>query len=380
MRTKKNGGYSLIELLVAVVILAIIVIPVVQSFLVTMRTNQKAKMKEQATIAGQNVMEELKAADVETLLTSVTSLPGTSITKDPVSGGQQIVFTSEDIVVDNRTFQARVTMDSTSDVSVMTGDGKGVNEITDYNRETLTQLYGMDTSQDAFYMQPEEQDAQMAAELGCDIDALEREITVYVDKEDDGTTVVEIETKYSDSVNGLEMFTTPRKQCIYISKNSNAELRNVYLLFRPLYNGLGRARETITICNEDLLPVQVYLVQQNRDPAREIGYKVNIQVQDTNRTEFYKDGALDIVTAVRTNLTEGQQNIRYSIGNSLSFYDSIDLDDGSGAVTYSAKQMTDCKGLAGEMAGERVYKTKVEVYEKGDAGNVLVTLTSTKEK
>lgn len=165
MKTKKNGGYSLIELLVAVVILAIIVIPVVQSFLATMRTNQRAKLTEQATIAGQNVMEELKGADADTLLESVASLSDTTITEDPDSGGQVITFTSEDIVVDNRTFQAKVTPDSTSDVSVTEEDGKSANEITDYNREVLTQLYGMDQSQDAFYLQPEEQDHEMAAEL-----------------------------------------------------------------------------------------------------------------------------------------------------------------------------------------------------------------------
>lgn len=379
MKTKKNGGYSLIELLVAVVILAIIVIPVVQSFLVTMRTNQKAKKAEQATIAGQNVMEELKAADVDALLASVKSLPSTTITDDPDSGGQIITFLSEELVVDNRTFQAKVTLDSRSDLSVIEGDGKETNEITDYNRETLTQLYGMDTSQDAFYMQPEAQDAKMAEALGCDIDTMEREITVYVDKEDDGTTAVEIETKYRSST-GAEMYTTPRKQCIYLSRNSNTELRNIYVLFQPLYNGLGRARETITICNDDHLPVSAYLVLQNRDPAKEIGYQVNLRVQESGRTEFFEDGALDVVTKLRTNLTEKQRKVTYSLGDMFGYTGEVDLGDGTETVTYTASDMTDCKELAGGMAGDRVYKTKVEVYEKNHAEKILVTLTGTKEK
>lgn len=379
MKTKKNGGYSLIELLVAVVILAIIVIPVVQSFLATMRTNQKAKLAEQATIAGQNVMEELKSSDVDTLLASVASNSGTTVTKDPVSGGQIITFVTDDIVVDNRTFQARVTLDSTADVSLTEGDGKSDNEITDYNREVLTQLYGMDQSQDAFYMQPENQDAEMAAELGCSIGDMEREITVYVTKEDDGTTAVELETLYKG--NGSEQYTMPRKQCIYISKNSNTELRNIYLLFNPLYNnGFAAPRETITICNEDCLPVSAYLVKQNSDPARETGYKVNIRVQETDRTGHYEDGELKVLTSLRTNLTEQQQNVTYGIGDMFGYAGSVDIDTGSGNITYTAEQLTDCKELAGKTAGDRVYKTKVEVYEKDDAGNVLVTLTGTKEK
>ena len=51
MKAKKNGGYSLLELLVAVVILAIIAAPFLQSFIMSVKTNEKAKKAEQATIA-----------------------------------------------------------------------------------------------------------------------------------------------------------------------------------------------------------------------------------------------------------------------------------------------------------------------------------------
>lgn len=201
---------------------------------------------------------------------------------------------------------------------------------------------------------------------------------VYVTKEDDGTTAVEIETKYTG--NGTEKYVSPRKQCVYISKNSGRELRNVYLLFQPLYNnGLGLPCETITICNEDCIPIQVYPVKQNA-AVSETGYQVDVRVQETDRTEYYEDGSLAIVTAIRTNLTEPQRKVTYGVGDAFGYTESRDIDNGSESIAYTAAQLTDCKGLAGETAGERVYKTKVEVYEKDNAEKTLVTLTGTKEK
>ena len=55
MKKKNNRGFSLIELLVSVTILAIIVIPLMHSFITAVRTNEKAKRTLNATTAGQNL-------------------------------------------------------------------------------------------------------------------------------------------------------------------------------------------------------------------------------------------------------------------------------------------------------------------------------------
>ena len=62
---KQNKGFTLVEVLIAITILAIIVVPLLQAFVTSSRTNAKAKQLMKATTLAQNVMEELKANSLE---------------------------------------------------------------------------------------------------------------------------------------------------------------------------------------------------------------------------------------------------------------------------------------------------------------------------
>ena len=64
-RERNNKGFSLVELLVAITVLAIIVTPFMQGFVTAARTNMKAKKMQNATTVATNVMEELKANSIE---------------------------------------------------------------------------------------------------------------------------------------------------------------------------------------------------------------------------------------------------------------------------------------------------------------------------
>ncbi len=379
MKAKKNGGYSLLELLVAVVILAIIAAPFLQSFIMSVKTNEKAKKTEQATIAGQNIMEQLKAADIEDIKMS----PDVEIKENPENGGKVITFISEDINVDNRVFQARVTLDAGA-------DSEADNEITDYNRESLAQLYSMDSQQDGFYVQPADLDIQMAGRFGVSADTLtdiNREITLDINKTEDSTTA---EVGITYTCNGMEQYTSPRKQCIYTSRDDALNLRNIYIFFYPMYNSNGgMPRETITIHNNDCVPVNIYLIKQTAGlSGNEALYQINLQVIEKNRTEYIKDDILLPLTSIRTNLSAQEDlsaiPVIYKQLAQLTYsrdgisYQSQETIEGS---VYSTEQLLDLKGLTAEAADDRVYRATVEVYEKDDAEHeILVSLTGTKEK
>ena len=66
-KLNKNAGFSLVELLIAVTILAIIVIPLLHMFVTTSRLNGKAKQKQRATTVAQNLIEGMKAYDIDEL-------------------------------------------------------------------------------------------------------------------------------------------------------------------------------------------------------------------------------------------------------------------------------------------------------------------------
>lgn len=66
-KRNKDAGFSLLELLIAVVILAIIVIPLLNVFLSSNRLNIKSRETLRATTAAQDIMEGLKAYDIKEL-------------------------------------------------------------------------------------------------------------------------------------------------------------------------------------------------------------------------------------------------------------------------------------------------------------------------
>lgn len=60
-----NDGFSLVELLIAVTILAIIVAPLLHSFVTAIRTNAKARNTMYATAVAEDVMEEFEAYGID---------------------------------------------------------------------------------------------------------------------------------------------------------------------------------------------------------------------------------------------------------------------------------------------------------------------------
>lgn len=62
-----NRGMTLVELLVAIVLLAIVVVPLLHTFVSSARANQKARERLRLTTAAQDIMEGLKADSIEEL-------------------------------------------------------------------------------------------------------------------------------------------------------------------------------------------------------------------------------------------------------------------------------------------------------------------------
>lgn len=62
---KNNRGFSLVEVIVSMVILAIILIPLLSQWILSARVNQKTRYRQYATTLGKNIMEGLKEYSFE---------------------------------------------------------------------------------------------------------------------------------------------------------------------------------------------------------------------------------------------------------------------------------------------------------------------------
>ncbi|MEG0876769.1 MAG: type II secretion system protein, partial [Oscillospiraceae bacterium] len=72
MKTKPqidNRGMTLVELLVAVVILGIIVVPLLHTIVTGATTERKSRVAGEATATAQDILETIEASDAERILT-----------------------------------------------------------------------------------------------------------------------------------------------------------------------------------------------------------------------------------------------------------------------------------------------------------------------
>lgn len=93
MKNKHNGGFSLMEVLIAMVILAMIVVPTCTALIMSTRINAKTEALTQAQLAVSSAVETLMAKGIEeTELGSDdndfaygVSFPGLTVTVKPVT-------------------------------------------------------------------------------------------------------------------------------------------------------------------------------------------------------------------------------------------------------------------------------------------------------
>lgn len=401
LRQKQNNdqGFSLVELLVAVTILAIIAIPLMHGFVSATATNAKARKMEQATTVAGNVMEDVKATPLEELLSRDGAVqdPEWEMTTE---SGEKITVISYTLRYDNLTedgadYKAIVTLDAGAGII------DGFSQITDYNQHEVAQLYDMNAVYDAFFIQETALDEEMiesfAASTGAseaDVRAdMERNILLDIRK-DSGVQLVDVNVAYT--YGGDTKYMAPQNQGIYSNASPYTKLRNVYVFFQPLYNRVsGEApKETITIrhhcCSDAKEQMNVYLVKQNANEAAENeDYAVNVNLMEEARdlSSYHgNDGEWRVMTRVCTNLSypalpsdtvPGQIYVKYSAWD--GGYQEVTSISGS---TVSAETLAGLTDLTAEEKQNRIYNVTVSVYEKDadEYGEALVFLTGTKEK
>jgi prepilin-type N-terminal cleavage/methylation domain-containing protein len=363
---KNNQGFTLVELLVALAILAIVIVPFLYGFVVSAQVNSKAKKVLRATTAGMNVMELFKSESMEDLLEETyetTDAEGNMVTQravtyDAESGKYEFSFTQ---TVDGSDFAVKGTLDP----AVYTGSFNDAQDI----------ICDMNSASNAFVVQSTIMDAESASSLGvASTNFSEITRTITIDIKNSGTTSMVYGTISYTA--GTQTVYGMNNQCVFSSAGTDEELENIYLIYQPGFNSssASQMKENIVINNPDNDPVNVYLVKQEDESVTayaESLYRVNVTVNESARESDYRneDGSYNVVTQLRTNVDATKITLKFTPPVTI------------GTETIDAEKLVGLTDLVSGDAEERLYRVTLKVYEQGDeTGEALYEMEGTKGK
>lgn len=310
-RQLNNKGMSLVEVLVAITILAIVTGPILQTFVSSMRYNAKAKEQQRITTVAQSVMEGFKAYDIEELCEQFNGVVPFQVIANASGGVSEINPGDGD---DNYTFRLEdVSFEGTffydAEVQVTPRVPGAPDAFDGVETDMLVSVDDMNAYKDAVYKQDVLQDEKAYDEILKDflnnklqpldkmyiyelshIDrskiSVKKYTTVTITGSDSTNHQVQVQTEYKYSVTNYPYYdelgnenyinfsdevcaAASSTTMIYDSTataSAGAMLENVYLYYYPAYNTgsapVALAEDNITITNNADTTKNVYLIKQ----------------------------------------------------------------------------------------------------------------------
>ena len=412
MRKQKKSlsdqrGMSLVEMLVAITILVIVVVPLLHAFVTSATTNRKARIQLEATRVAEDVMEKIKSEELDQLLNG----------KTPDAGGiYKLEYKNQDI--NGKKYDAYVTLNPTDYIA---SDPSSVG-VTDYNSKETTQILDTSNRSTASYIMKTDMDEGIAEDgfpgaswnfpaglfdstQACKEallhkgDGMDRTITVKITKDTAGITSVTISIEYTyeytyNSVTDKKTVDPVYEQTIYESQNPGVALKNLYLYYEPIYHSAaaGMPKETIRIENPQLVPVDVYLLRQNKnvlhasdssmiDDTQASGtYGIRVQVIEPRTT--YTPG--DYVTRLHANRPNNDTQVNLQWGTSATGPLVTPPSEAKiGTASVPLKELLGLTDVVSTTKGNVIYGVTVDVFKQGEGGgtgDALASITGTKEK
>ncbi|MDE6663491.1 MAG: prepilin-type N-terminal cleavage/methylation domain-containing protein [Lachnospiraceae bacterium] len=424
-KTLDNKGFTLIEVLIAVFVLAIVVVPLLHSFVSSHRINGKSKQYMRATTLAQDEMEIFEREKIENLI-DPTKYDYLDKNGDPIQPGSDgsYVFVREGI--DNNSgsnvskFDVVVTLDperstntsryydtNTKELFYMNTIASSDSAVHVQAIRTASNLKGYDDTIYEYFA-ANKNTSGLGSTWGTDEfnRNLARRIKVKIYQENNGlniATIVKVTYEYvlcKDNIMPPAYQTYTEESIIFNNSAQSVgedgklpELKSVYLFYAPRYKGYTAPcsyewnlngetntyktnEEWIVIDNEAELPVDIYIVRQDIfkdgsnteiDPVP-LNYQPRIEIHDGI------DGEGHTIGHYFTNLNINQPPATPEgkvIGAQIDF--SSLKNNANTSKTYSNSEAVDTiqpkplngAGSAQAQEKDRIYTMKVEVYTHG---------------
>ncbi len=394
---KNQKGFSLVEVIIAMVVLAIIAVPICHAFVTAARTNGKARKQASANAVAENVMEGINAYSYEELVRQFAEVPVGEFlisencdAKSVVSGwtnpegtiaGNTMIYQISGIDEDVYTFDVKITVDASPYIA-------GVDEEAGFNDQELTVITNYNPEKDYMFAQTKEEEIlayqTLAARSGSysasDFEGkVKRTIRIVIDAEEEPQTVYVTNTIVYEYV-GSEGWLTGT-DAVYTKTYGTSQyigdelLRNAYICYVPNYASrmATPTMDEIIIENPENVEANFFLIKQvdgsgSTLEAKENQYVPTIAVTEGKWTDGQTDAYLSFYTNYDSNLVTGA--VIPSSGGAQFKYQYTDSDNqlrmGSGE---DAVLLLNVGGVVETQKKNRMYQVSVEVYESGAYGH-----------
>lgn len=341
-KIQSNKGFSLIEIIVAVAILAIIVLPLLNAFVASSKMNAMSKNKLMAIEIAKNIMEEVKGynlADIARLgdpsITSPTIFGNTgfneldfdassnkyitatdkSLKQNPTTGNydfypksnEKYFFYLKNITRDRFKANALITVSKPS-ISV-----DNVSKITPVNTNKDILIDATLSESDVANKMLNDSLLNNSVRQKVSANSLRREIILTVTE----TDIVTVKTSFNYYVDGITSPITGLSDLrTDFSDSPKDELRSIYIFLEPWGNSTGE--DKIIINNPSNKEFKVYIVKQEMGSLN--SKKVVVDVKDGNINSAEKSPV-----KLFTNLPETNFSHMYSRDGQPITSDKIDV-------------------------------------------------------
>lgn len=374
---KDNKGFTLLELLVAVIILAVVVVPLLHSFVTSYRVNARSRELMRATTLAQNEMEIFEKEKLEVLLDediydykwTETTYPATDSATGEVTEHTAYTFTYEKGIVNDETgremFDVVVKLNPESDPTHAlasdryfdknTDDILFMNSLSGVDSGTYVQrvrhgdINGEDEEVYQWYVINQNPEGTGLNRLTEDDFAqnLQRTITLKIEQTDQNgfkTTIAKVNYRYRSEhgqvPSGYRTYSAGDKVIFNNSQTLDdegnpIELQSVYLFYAPRYeysdgtpipdsSPVILKEDKIVIENKQNLPVNVYIIRQNvlDDAGNIVGVYPNVNADVTGEKYDYSDELQKYVASIEI-VCEGVETGQKANG---SYYTNLNLD------------------------------------------------------
>lgn len=385
-----NKGMTLVELLAAIAILAIVTTPFLNSFLASARNNQKARNTLRATAVAQNLMEGIEAFSLEEICTQINQeavksklyLPHgyeahaelgneRGETSGVVVDGKYTFsetpshtycFAIKGIEEDGNKYDARVWLDASGYRENQ--EENGLN----YNENYSLDIQGMNETTDVIFVVTKEEEEKIFLEAGWNPvdDWVNVERCFLVVAEQDGEkresekVSVSLEYRYKDG--SLETKVLQGKSLV----KTVSTLKNVFIMYYPNYASTDSDildRFEVELKQEK--EFDLCIIKQKYDSFKaENNYVTFLDVTDTVNVPGEDEKRVTLRTNIGKNLYEESDEIRqgalryrYTLGAVLS---ESKAREKLGFVEQTPQTL-----LGQGKKNEPIFKTTVQIYPSG---------------